>query len=214
MHDPLVVHVGEGVGDLGAHLGGRRGRDGSPRSEASGQGGAVHQVEDDERVALVLTGVVHLHQAGMVQRRQHHHLGIEPRPIGRRAGSEHLDRDGSLQLAIVGLVHVGHAAPGDVADELVPAGQDGSDPERGDHGASLTGVTVPPARRGDTQAQGPGISIPPAHLTYRQIVAYNIADLFEHTVDSVADREVLVVGDAAPHLRRSSRRGPTSSPTT
>jgi acyl-CoA synthetase (AMP-forming)/AMP-acid ligase II len=26
-------------------------------------------------------------------------------------------------------------------------------------------------------------------------VAYNIADLFEHTVDSVADREVLVVGD-------------------
>ena len=26
-------------------------------------------------------------------------------------------------------------------------------------------------------------------------MAYNIADLFEHTVDSVADREVLVVGD-------------------
>jgi 3-oxocholest-4-en-26-oate---CoA ligase len=37
-------------------------------------------------------------------------------------------------------------------------------------------------------------------------MAYNIADLFEHTVDSVADREVLVVGDERRTYRQLEER--------
>jgi acyl-CoA synthetase (AMP-forming)/AMP-acid ligase II len=38
-------------------------------------------------------------------------------------------------------------------------------------------------------------------------VAYNLADLFEHTVDLVADREVLVVGDERRMYRQLEERG-------
>lgn len=39
-----------------------------------------------------------------------------------------------------------------------------------------------------------------------EVMAYNIADLFEHTVDSVADREVLVVGDERRTYRQLEER--------
>ena len=45
-------------------------------------------------------------------------------------------------------------------------------------------------------------------------MSYNIADLFEHIVDTVPDRVALIVGDEPAAPTPSSRSGPTGSPTT
>ena len=112
---PCVVDVGEGVGDRRAQR--RRpppaGR--APSASRSARRRALDELEHDVRVAVVLAGVEHPHEAGVVERRQDADLAVEARPVGRRPGPEHLHGDAPLEPLVLGLVHVGHAAAGDVA---------------------------------------------------------------------------------------------------
>ena len=77
VHHPAFVHVGERVGDLRTQPCHLRGRDRAAFGQARGQRWALDQLEHDEGVAVLLAGVVHLHETGVVQRRQHPDLRVE-----------------------------------------------------------------------------------------------------------------------------------------
>ncbi len=118
------MHVGERVGHPGTELSHLGGRD-RPVTQPAGQGRTIHELQDHERITFVLASVEHPNQPGVAQSSERDRFVPEPVTI-TGGGSEHLHRDPALELAILRLVHLTHAAPGDEAAELVSIGQDRS----------------------------------------------------------------------------------------
>ena len=111
----------------------RRSRPTAPAQRAVGadhvaEGAAVHVLHHDEGGALLLAPVVDRDDGGVVQAGGR--LGLEAealdeRRVARELGEQHLERDGTVELAVVREVDVGHAAASDLADDLVAVGVDG-----------------------------------------------------------------------------------------
>ncbi len=80
----------------------------------------LHREVREDRVADALrAGVVHLSDTGMLEARQHLRLTLESpqQRRGRSLGAEHLQRDGSPGLRLLGLVHDAHAAAAEFAHD-------------------------------------------------------------------------------------------------
>ena len=87
----------------------------------------VDVLHDDEVGVLALAPVVDGHDVGVGQVGGGLRFPAEPLdegPVDRQLGEEDLDGDRPVEEEIPGQVHLGHPAPGDVADHLVAVAED------------------------------------------------------------------------------------------
>ena len=74
---------------------------------------SFHQLENQRVNALVLLQPVDGRDIGMIERRQRTRLALEARQpirVGSKRRRQHLERDVSTQLEIVGAIHLAHTA--------------------------------------------------------------------------------------------------------
>jgi hypothetical protein len=114
----------------GRHRGGLPGRL-RPAGRSVGERAALDVLHHHERIPVVLPDLVDLDDVRVPQLGDHLTLGQQPGPdlglgAGVRAGEDHLERDGRVQLGLPGLVHDPHAAAAEFAEDLVAR-----DPRRG-----------------------------------------------------------------------------------
>ena len=125
VHHPVVVHVGQGGGEVGTDPRGRLLRHGAPRDPV-GEGRRVDQRHHDEGPAAVLADVEQLDEAGVAQALQGAdlalaHLALLP---GDHRVAEELHRDQGAGLLVGGGVDVGHpAAPQQSPEAVAPSQQ-------------------------------------------------------------------------------------------
>ena len=110
---------------------------------------AQHQLHHQERLAAgPEPGVVHGHDAGVLQPRRQLHLAFEARRqrrVNRRLRAQHLDRHRALQAQVAPLEHPPHATARDLAIEdvaRVGVGQRGGATSAAVGPASLCGVVT------------------------------------------------------------------------
>ena len=124
VHHPVVVGVGEGVGDLGPERRDLGRRQGVAGPQLGPQAPALDELHDDERLGAAAP-VVDPHDVGVVQARRGPGFPLEPFRRGRGDGRRrHLDRDDPLQQAVAGAVDVAHAARTQPDPELVAVGEE------------------------------------------------------------------------------------------
>ena len=124
VHDPVVVRVREGVGDLRAERRDLGRREGVAGPQLRPQAPALDELHDDERLGAAAP-VVDPHDVGVVQARRGPGFTLEPLRRGRGDGRRrHLDRDDPLQQAVAGAVDVAHAARTQPDPELVAVGEE------------------------------------------------------------------------------------------
>ena len=146
MHDPPRVGVGEGVAQRGA----------DPQHVAVGQRAVVlelrecptsDELRDEHPAVVVASGLVQRHDRRVAQPCGGHGLargalaGLVARALGVHRHA--LDRDVTVEVLVVGLVHDAHAAAAQSADQAVAAEDELAAP-RGGHGSG--GLVVHPVR--------------------------------------------------------------------
>ena len=121
MEEAARVRIGERFADLGAdtqHVRDRQRAAGEPRLERA----AGHVLHHQEVGARLRVEVEDGGDAGMREPRQHVGLAAEAlarRAVVERARGEHLDRDLAIEVRVVRLPHLAHAAAPDLLDEAV-----------------------------------------------------------------------------------------------
>ena len=124
VHQVGPVGGGEGVGHLRADVGHLVGIEDLAAVELGSQVGAVDELHHDGLHAVVVTGVVDGHDAGVAQACGGYRLGAEAgheAVVGGEVRMQDLDRDPPAEHLVGGLPDLGHAAAGDAALEAVPA---------------------------------------------------------------------------------------------
>ncbi len=112
----------QGGGDLGQDPDRGPGVERAGRGEMVRQGGALDQLEDDERALLVVTGVEHGDDPGMVETCGGLRLTLETRRgdgVVGEMGQQALDRNQTTQERVPGPPHGGHATGPDLLDRLI-----------------------------------------------------------------------------------------------
>ena len=125
--DVLVVGHGEGLAHLGADFSGLALVDGAALLNGGLQVGPAHEFHDDVVGLVVLAPVVHVHDVGALQIRGSGGLLAEAlgeRGVGGELRQHHLHGDDAAQRAVLGAVHLGHAADADAVLYLVTAAKD------------------------------------------------------------------------------------------
>ena len=125
--DVLVVGDGEGLAHLGADFGGLALVDGAALLDGGLQVGPAHELHDDVVGVVVLAPVVHVHDVGALQVCGSGGLLAEALGeigVGGELRQHHLHGDDAAQRAVLGAVHLGHAADADAILYLVAAAKD------------------------------------------------------------------------------------------
>src|SRR5207244_1435025 len=123
MHEPGVVRVLQSDRRLACERGGLAGRELAPAREQVRERLAGDVLHDDERTAVVLAGVVHLHDVGMRQPRSEPRLAYEALAEVAVTGEvlrEELDRNRAAELTVVREVDDGHSPVAERVLEPVP----------------------------------------------------------------------------------------------
>ncbi len=127
MDDVLVVGHGEGLAHLGTDFGGLALVDGATLLDGGLQIASAHEFHDNEVGVVVMAPVVHVHNVGALEVRRGGGLLTEALGEGR-VGCElrqhHLHGHHASQRAVLGPVHLGHAADADAVLYLVTAIKD------------------------------------------------------------------------------------------
>jgi hypothetical protein len=128
--DARPVAVLQRLEDADGHLHGPLGQQLAPGVQQLAQGRAVdvlhHDVRDRDAVDVVLAGVVHGDDRGVVERGGRLGLPAETGLEGRIAGKVHPQRlhgDRTAQAGVMGEVHLGHATTAEHRAQLVPAAE-------------------------------------------------------------------------------------------
>ena len=110
VHHPVRVDVGQGITDGDPEIGDLVRRQGA-LDQAGGEGRTLDELQHDERRSVVLAGIEHPNEPGMVEGRQQPGLPVEAPPVEGRIGPEHLHRHLALQALVGGFEHIAHATP-------------------------------------------------------------------------------------------------------
>ena len=119
---------GQAGGDVGGHIGGPIGVQRTLGGQDLVERSPVDVLHDDVVGAVLFTPVEHRHDVRVVQ------VGgglcltteaLDERRVAGEVGVEHLDRDRPVEQLVLGQVHDGHAAPPELAVELVAPVVDG-----------------------------------------------------------------------------------------
>ena len=153
MYDPLVVYVGQCVGDLGTELGGL-GSDveGPKAARRSARLGPSTRSSTTNASPSCSPASYTCTRPGWSNPARTMASASKRGPISEGAAPEDLDRDPPLQPAVIGLIDVGRAAPGDMTDELIAPGHEGPGLLHADHL-----VCMPRSIGSKTQTFGRGV---------------------------------------------------------
>ena len=106
----------------------------------AGEGRALDQLGDEQRVAVLLAHLVERDDARMVEPRRRLRLAQHP-PAGLAARLDRLDRDGALEPPVPGLVDDAEAAAADAALDQKAVEHEGTDQDSSEFAA----IPLPPA---------------------------------------------------------------------
>jgi hypothetical protein len=132
--EPVLVRMGQGVGGLDGDVDRLADGQGAAGVERLAHGATPHQLHDDGLAALAGAGVERRDDVGVGQAGGRHGLPPEPgqeRLVGGQVGQQHLHRDRPGEDRVLRLPHLGHAALGDPADQLVAVPDPVADVEPG-----------------------------------------------------------------------------------
>jgi hypothetical protein len=121
MNDPRVVRRLHRTGQR-RHQPGRLVRPQRRLAQPVGQAAAGAQLHRQERPPAGPADLVDLDEVRVRQPGRHLRLGLKPRLLVGvdRAGPDHLQRDDAVERHLAGLVDDAHAAPPQLAQDLVP----------------------------------------------------------------------------------------------
>jgi hypothetical protein len=162
VHDAALVHMRECGRDLCPDRGDlARGEDRQEAAEILALDELHHEV--GRLLVAARERIVQRHERGMVDAREHPHLGVDAAGIrgDGDVGAEQLDRDVAAELQVRRAVHDGHATPAEHGAEAVAAAEDavGDGARAGRHSTSLglshgTGEVSATLRSGTTPVLG------------------------------------------------------------
>ncbi len=139
VHDAARVGVVERLAEVGADLADLAVAE-RPLAGQAGEGRALDQLGDEQRVAVLLAHLIQRDDARMVEPGRRLCLAQHP-PAGLAARLDRLDRDGPLEPPVPGLVDDAEAAAADAALDQKAVEHEGTDQDSSEFAA----IPLPPA---------------------------------------------------------------------
>ena len=139
VHDAARVGVVERLAEVGADLADLAVAE-RPFAGQVGEGRALDQLGDEQRVAVLLAHLIERDDPRVVEPRRRLRLAQHP-PAGLTARLDRLDRDGALEPPVPGLVDDAEAAAADAALDQKAVEHEGTDQDSSEFAA----IPLPPA---------------------------------------------------------------------